>query len=79
MIERVDQVGRRIHKRAVQIEYNGAGGDHHEPLSVLASSCKWVDGEGDGWSIFQFGGFIFRDALLTQRSSSDNGEAVTQG
>src|ERR1700694_233429 len=43
MIERVDQVGRRIHKRAVQIEYNGAGADHHEPLSVLASSCKWVE------------------------------------
>jgi len=40
IIERVDQVGRRIHKRAVQIEYNSAGRDHHEPLSVLVPSCK---------------------------------------
>src|ERR1700737_2012219 len=29
-VERVDQVGRRIHQRAVKIEYNSAGKGHRE-------------------------------------------------
>src|SRR5260370_17438264 len=40
IIERVDQVGRRIHKRGVEIENNSAGRSHRKPLSVLAQSCK---------------------------------------
>src|SRR5258706_7938425 len=39
-VERVDQVGRRIHERAVEIEYNGAGRGHRKSLSVCAQSCK---------------------------------------
>src|ERR1700716_497134 len=40
-VERVDQVGRRIHERAVEIEYNGAGRGHRKSLSVCARSCKY--------------------------------------
>src|SRR5216683_952965 len=40
IVERVDQVGRRIHKRAVEIENNSAGRGHRKPLSVLVQSCK---------------------------------------
>src|SRR5258705_11806433 len=39
-VERVDQVGRRIHERAVEIEYNGAGRGHRKSLSVRGQSCK---------------------------------------
>src|SRR6202048_409870 len=39
-VERVDQVGRRIHERAVKIEYNSAGRGHRKALSVRAQSCK---------------------------------------
>ena len=38
-VERVDQVGRRIHERAVKIEHNGAGRGHREiaigPRSIM--------------------------------------------
>ena len=39
-VQRVDQVGRRIHERAVKIEYNGSGRGHSKPLSVRGQSCK---------------------------------------
>src|SRR6266849_5320596 len=39
-VERVDQVGRRIHERDVEVEYDSAGRGHRKSLSVCAQSCK---------------------------------------
>ena len=39
-VERVDQIGRGVDQRAVEIEDNGGCGRHREALSVSARSCK---------------------------------------
>ena len=43
-VERGDEIGRGIHQRAVEIEYNSAGNSHRKSLSAAAQSCKWGQG-----------------------------------
>ena len=40
-VERIDQVGRRIDQRAVQIEYDRGGRGHGGSLAARGRSCKW--------------------------------------
>ena len=40
-VERVDQVGRRIHQRAVEIEYNSAGRGHRQIAIGRSEQRKW--------------------------------------